>query len=369
MAGSISPETVYANMNSQTIDSGLPVVLKKLGAMTAIRDTYLVEQSLLRTLGPMLGVPETSLYRINESGGVIRALHHSRLTETEKNGVQRVAEKVEEVSNDQDIPPDVKELLDSVRMLGKAFSRQIGSVIFNGYPLLGGNALRGYFVFQREREVSAVESAIIQGVLEVFTNYYDLLDTSQRDPLTGLLNRYSLEINLDRLWNLLSARLHDADNARSRRDSLPQAYWLGILDIDHFKNINDTFGHIIGDEVLIMVTRILEKSFRQSDLLYRYGGEEFIAIIAANDLESATLAFERARRDIEQFKFPQVKHISISGGFSSAEPSILPQEVIHQADSALYAAKNAGRNLIYHYDTLVKRGVLKEVASGTIDLF
>jgi diguanylate cyclase (GGDEF)-like protein len=356
-------------MSNQLTEPGLPGVLKKLGTMTAIRDTYLVEQSLLRTLGPLLGVLETSLYRVDDNGVVIRALHHSRTVVTEKNGVQRVVEHVEEVSNDQDISNTVRELLENVRLLGKACSRKLDNDLLICYPLRGGNELRGYFVFQRDREATPTDDAIVHGVLEVFTNYYELLDTSQRDPLTGLLNRYSLETNLDRIWNLLSARFKDADDGSTRREPSPQTYWLGILDIDHFKKVNDTYGHIIGDEVLIMVTRLLQSSFRHSDLLYRFGGEEFIAIIAANDLESATLSFERARNKVEKFIFPQVEHVTISGGFSGADPSVLPQEVIHRADSSLYAAKDAGRNRIYHYDALVKEGVLKEIASGSIDLF
>lgn len=356
-------------MSNQRTESGLPSLLKKLGAMTAIRDTYMVEQSLLRTLGPLLGVRETSLYRVDDRGVVIRVLNHSRTMVTEKNGVQRDAERIEEITNDQGLSNTMRELLDNVHLLNKPCSRKIDNDLLVCYPLRGGNKLCGYFVFKRDREVAPFEDAIIHGILEVFTNYYELLDTSQRDQLTGLLNRYSLETNLDRLWNLLSARLHDSGNDEARRETTPQTYWLGILDIDHFKNINDTHGHIIGDEVLILVTRLLEKSFRQSDLLYRYGGEEFIAIIAASDLESATQAFERSRNKIEQFMFPQVGHVTISGGFSGADPSVLPQEVINRADSSLYVSKNAGRNRICHYDTLVKEGVLKEITSGSIDLF
>ena len=337
--------------------------------MTAIRDTYLVEQSLLRTLEPLLGVLETWLYRIDDRGAIVRTLYHSREVVTEKDGVQRIAESVEEVANDQDVSDKVRDLFNSVRMIGKPCSRKAESGLLIAYPLLGDNELRGYFLFQRDRAVTPIEDAIVHGVLEVFSNYYALLDTSQRDQLTGLLNRYSLEINLDRLWNLLSARLHDVDKGGARRDPAPQTYWLGVLDIDHFKTINDTYGHIIGDEVLIMVARLLEREFRQSDLLYRYGGEEFIAIISANDLESATQVFARARSKIDQFQFSQVGHVTISGGFCGADPKVLPKEVINRADSSLYAAKKAGRNLIYHYDTLVKEGVLKEVASGSIDLF
>ena len=356
-------------MPDQLTEPGLPVVLKKLGTMTAIRDTYLVEQSLLRTLGPLLGVLDSSLYRVDDNGVILRALHHFKTVVTEKNGIQRISERIDEVANDQDISNTVRELLENVRLLGKTCSRKIDNGLLICYPLRGDNELCGYFVFQRDREVTPVEDAIVHGVLEVFTNYYELLDTSQRDQLTGLLNRYSLETNLDRIWNLLSARLKGSEDGSARRESSPQTYWLGVLDIDHFKRVNDTYGHIIGDEVLIMVTRLLQSSFRQSDLLYRFGGEEFIAIIAANDLGSATLSFERARKKVEQFTFPQVGHVTISGGFSGADPSVLPQEVINRADSSLYAAKNAGRNRIYHYDTLVKEGVLKAIASGSIDLF
>lgn len=336
--------------------------------MTAIRDTYLVEQSLLRTLGPLLGVLETCLYRVDENGRILRQIKHSRMVIAEGGG-QRVTERIEETSNDHEVSSDTKELLDSVRMLGRHCSRKVGTDLLICFPLHGGNELRGYFVFKRDRELTVVEESIVHGVLEVFTNYYVLLDTSQRDQLTGLLNRYSLEINLDRLWNLLSTRMTEHKEGNARREIVEHVYWLGVMDIDHFKKINDTYGHIIGDEVLIMVTRLLESSFRQSDLLYRFGGEEFIAIIAANDLESATLSFERARKKIDEFVFPQIEHVTISGGFCGADPSVLPQEVINRADSALYAAKNAGRNRIFHYDSLVKTGALKEVESGSIDLF
>lgn len=355
-------------MINHRTESGLPSILKKLGEMTAIRDTYMVEQSLLRTLGPLLGVLETSFFRIDDTGVVIRAQYHSRKV-VHKDGAQSLVERVEEVANEQEIPDVVHNLFDSVRLLRKSCSRKVEDSLIICYPVYGNSELLGYFIFKRDREVTPVEDAIVQGVLEVFTNYVELLDTSQRDQLTGLLNRYSLETNLDRLWNLLSVRLHEANDGNSKRIINAESYWLGVLDIDYFKKINDVYGHIIGDEVLIMITRLLQKAFRQSDLLYRYGGEEFVVIIAANDLDSATQAFERARKKIEKFLFPQVGHVTISGGFSSADPGVLPQEVINRADSSLYAAKNAGRNRICYYETLVKEGVLTVAPSGSIDLF
>lgn len=358
-------------MKAETRQQPATGLLKTLGAMTSIRDTYLVELSLLRTLGPLLGVFETALYRLDEHGGILRSVNHGRMVTTEGDGAHRVAERVEEASNDRNIPVEVQRLLENVRMLVKPCSIKAGCEFLIGYPLRGGGQLRGCFVFRRDREVTPVEDAIINGTLEVFSNYYELLDTSQRDQLTGLLNRYSLEMNLGRLWDLLSSQMRkkvpEADCVQG--DATPHTFWVAVLDVDNFKKINDGHGHIIGDEVLIMVAGLLRKSFRQSDLLYRYGGEEFIAIIAANDLEAARQTFERARSAIEEFQFPQVGSVTVSVGFSGADPFVMPQEVISRADSSMYAAKQAGRNRVYHYDTLVKQGILKEVESGSIDLF
>jgi diguanylate cyclase (GGDEF)-like protein len=214
-----------------------------------------------------------------------------------------------------------------------------------------------------------VEDAVVHGVLEVFTNYDELLDTSQRDRLTGLHNRYSLEVNLDRLWNLLLTRREEQGEDSRRKAGAAEQYWVGIIDIDYFKNVNDQYGHVIGDEVLILVARLLEKSFRTSGLLYRYGGEEFIVILSAPDLDAATLCFERARRRIADFMFPQVGKLTISVGFSGAMASVLPQVVINRADSALYEAKRSGRDRVLHYATLIKEGRLSEEVTGSIELF
>lgn len=86
-------------MNEQRSDSGLPSLLKKLGAMTAIRDTFLVEQSLLRTLGPLLGILETSFYRVDDNANVLRAVHNSRKV-VEEFGTKRIVDNIEEVTNE-----------------------------------------------------------------------------------------------------------------------------------------------------------------------------------------------------------------------------------------------------------------------------
>lgn len=350
-------------MHDQRVKAGLPSVLKNLGAMTAIRETYLVEQSLLRTLGPMLGVLDTSFYRLDANGNIIRVLHHSKKSIAEENGSKRVVDSIEEVNN-APISDALNDLFDSVRLLEKSCSRKADNRLLVCYPAYGDSEILGYFVFERDREVTPFEDAVILGVIEVFTNYFNLLDASQRDQLTGLLNRYSLESNLDRLWGLLAAH-----EGRDHNLSESQPHWIGLLDIDHFKKINDLYGHVIGDEVLIIASRLLRKSLRHTDLVYRYGGEEFVVIVSADNAESALRIFERVRVRVENFPFPQVGRVTLSGGFAKADIKVLPKEVINRADSSLYVAKDTGRNRIFFYDTLIEQGRLKEVSTGSVDLF
>jgi len=354
---------------SEISSSRLPGLLGKLGKMTSIRDTELLEQSLLRTLGPLLGVLDTSLYRTDEQQNMLRVIHYHRSKVIEGDGVARMVERVEELSRINDLPPEVISLTDNVRLLGKPCTRKLGEELLMAYPLLGGNDVCGYFVFQRDREVQAAEDATIRGVLEVFSNYYALLDISQRDRLTGLFNRQALEGSFERIWRVLGRPDHFAERADGRRRSPGENYWLAVIDIDHFKRINDRYGHMVGDEILLLVSRLMAHTFRNSDLLYRYGGEEFVAIIAADNAQIASNVFERVRLAIEAHLFPQVEHLTISIGYSQVLPDILPIEVLSRSDRSLYQAKQDGRNRVYAYHELLASGVFEEQTCAEVEFF
>jgi len=349
--------------------SQLPGLLGKLGKMTSIRDTEVLEQSLLKTLGPLLGVLDTALYRSDEAHALARVIRHHRSKTLDEDGVARLVESIEEVVNLYDIPAEVISLTDNVRLLTKPCTRKVGPEFLIAYPLFGGNEICGYFVFQRDREVSPVEDMTIRGVLEVFSNYYALLDISQRDRLTGLLNRQALENSFDRIWTAMNQAGTSTEHKKGRRSNSPRNYWLAVLDIDHFKMVNDAHGHIVGDEVLLLVARLLTQTFRTSDLIYRYGGEEFIAIVAAENEAVASQVFERVRQKIEAYTFPRVEKLTISIGYCRADTNILPQEVLGRADRSLYEAKNQGRNRVCEYADLVRQGVFEEIGYGDTELF
>jgi diguanylate cyclase (GGDEF)-like protein len=356
-------------MENETGQTRLPGLLSKLGKLTAIRDTELLEQSLLKTLGPQLGVLNTSLYRTDEDFALARVIHYHRSKEVDADGVARMVERVEEVLNVLDVPPEISAVTENVRLLERPCTRRHGNEMLIAYPLFGDGEICGYFVFQRDHEVSPSEDTIIRGVLEVFSNYYALLDVSMRDRLTGLFNRQALENSFDRLWTALSRPVSYSDAASGRRAAPTNRYWLAVIDIDHFKKINDEHGHIVGDEILLLASRLMCSTFRSTDLLYRYGGEEFVAIISAENDEVARSIFERVRKSIEGHMFPRVDRLTISIGYCRANPDFLPQEVLGRADRSLYEAKRQGRNRVCEYEELVRDGIFKEIGYGDSELF
>lgn len=196
---------------------------------------------------------------------------------------------------------------------------------------------------------------VMEGILSVYRNYQSLLEYSERDSLTGLLNRKTFDERFARLANTKLSEPTDKNDRRHSQKAKTQ--WLAVVDIDHFKRVNDVFGHLYGDEVLILVANILRASFRAQDRIFRFGGEEFVILLRATTLEDAHMVFERFRMNVEKHHFPQVGQITVSLGFAAITAET-PVVILGHADQALYHAKETGRNRVCHYDDLVKKGVI-----------
>ena len=215
---------------------------------------------------------------------------------------------------------------------------------------------------------------LIEGFVQIYWNYLKLIEDNERDKLTGLLNRKAFD---DKLMGILQASrragLSRAERgpAERRQPEDDNHHWLALLDIDFFKRINDNYGHLYGDEVLILMATIMRRSFRRADLLFRYGGEEFVAVLKTPTVELASMVLERFRQNMERYHFPQVGQVTASAGFTRILDSEMPSVVITRADKALYYAKEHGRNQICCYETLVADGRLArpEGQFGDIELF
>lgn len=194
--------------------------------------------------------------------------------------------------------------------------------------------------------------AKVMQVVEVYGNLIQLMDSRERDALTGLLNRQTFAS----LFELAAQREALADSV-----SLAVA----TLDIDNFKRVNDNFGHLSGDEVLSRFAHLMERSFRYTDDLFRFGGEEFVVLLSTVVPDSAGAALERFRRVIEAHEFPGVGHITVSIGYASASPDRLPTSLLDCADQALYHAKSSGRNRVVNFSDMVQRA---PHVAGAIDL-
>lgn len=168
-----------------------------------------------------------------------------------------------------------------------------------------------------------------------------LKENIQKDHLTGLYNKLAIEKMFSRMWA----------NAQETKTPITVA----VLDIDNFKNVNDSFGHIVGDQLLQEISSVIRKSLRDGDVVMRFGGEEFLILLPKTDGAGAKKPLERIRNQIEDGVF--TKHnIKITASIgASVYPDDRPlnsDEIIEFADAAMYEAKVKGKNSLVFYSQL-----------------
>ena len=172
------------------------------------------------------------------------------------------------------------------------------------------------------------------GFVSVMTDITDrkkLEAMNKRDGLTGAYNRFHADAVLAQ------------ECYRAQRYQIPVS--LIFIDIDHFKSINDEFGHLKGDETLIAMARVVSENLREADMLARWGGEEFVVLLPSTRLEEAVQVAEKLRLALIAGTTPVPLTASFGVACHSGE-DVSPQDLIDQADKALYKAKNAGRNRV-----------------------
>jgi len=212
---------------------------------------------------------------------------------------------------------------------------------------------------------------MVEGFVRIYSNFLTIAHDNEHDTLTGLLNRKTFDLHLSELLSSSQPTQDQPTNSQERR-AIKQnlSHWISVLDIDFFKSVNDNFGHVYGDEVLLLFSKLMLKSFRNNDIMFRYGGEEFVVVLSPSKRADALMTFERFRQAVEQFDFPKVGKITVSIGIASLHSQDNPATVLEYADEALYYAKDNGRNQVLNYCELLDKGLLsKKVIDGDIELF
>jgi|GEM_PF-61923 len=276
---------------------------------------------------------------------------------------------IEDRSKVQEIPDQLNQTIQNKSRL-KIVKNDL---IYNYFPIVVADNTIGVFELVASQELQATENNIVGGILEIYNNFLAVIRENEYDTLTGLLNRKTFD---EKIGNIIGnyKRAQEASSVLKERrgsGSDNEAHWIGVIDIDHFKQVNDTYGHLYGDEVLILLSNVMKKTFRIDDLLFRYGGEEFIVVLAPCTVNDAFQTFERFRVNVAECYFPQVEHVTISIGFVEFSNTEFPRSIIEKADRALYYAKENGRNQVCNYNSLINENKLtvKNQQDNEIDLF
>lgn len=246
----------------------------------------------------------------------------------------------------QSLSPWVLVLQGSMSVVGMRMTfddgkKEVISLVVNAVPVFDGNERRrGVLVTfddvtelgKRNQELNQVLSKLNLTTNEVQSKNRELEFLANHDPLTLLLNRRSLTREFNQLFAM----------AQQQGEELSCI----MCDIDHFKSVNDRYGHATGDRVIKMVASLLQRNFRETDLVGRYGGEEFCIVLPGMKLQVAATVTDRIREVIEADTSTGVR-ITMSFGVSSLQFNALgAEELISQADKVLYVAKESGRNRV-----------------------
>jgi two-component system cell cycle response regulator len=333
-------------------------ILDSLVEMTRYRDCKFMAKSLVKTLHELLEAKKIELYAIQNVNepvvlSLLARIDSSGLSTKLKGSSEELPEEVS-----QAIVQCIKKQEIVILDLPAAKDKKDKQVIF---PILDKEGKIVSLLINHCTENNLEQQRLTEGILRLYHNYLSLLEESQRDPLTGLLNRETFINEITKIISSPSKETSEELYPQSRRRKYSEkfyTYWLGLLDIDHFKHINDRYGHLYGDEVLILLVRLMQATFRKEDLLFRYGGEEFIVVLKVPNKDGAAAALERLHKTVAAYQFPQVGQVTVSIGYVQITGNVFPLTVVSRADKALYYAKKHGRNRLISYENLVAQGEL-----------
>ena len=340
-------------------------VVDHLAELTGYRDRDVLDASLAAALKDLLRPELVAIYRVVGEPGQERWLTRARLA------LGDVAPGADPIWAELHSLPPLLAHPARARCLSQGQPVcEDGAPALSCFPLETDQQTVGVLELQTHHPLSAEDQRLVGGMLRVYRNFQALLDYSERDTLTGLLNRKTFDVSFMQMALHPAPDLPQATQGGLRRPRASPGAWLAVIDIDLFKRVNDQFGHLIGDEVLLLLARLMRSIFRFHDKVYRFGGEEFVALVRCGDLPEAQAAFERLRAQVEGHPFPQVGNITVSIGFTRIRSGDTPNEAFERADQAVYFAKQNGRNCVAEHAALVAAGRLTDTARDSdVELF
>ena len=349
-------------------EANSPHLLEHIVVLTSLREQHALQLCLVKTLQEFISANEISLYAISTaSGSPTPKLLVS--IESPDQGSNSENQKRSPALRTIDEDPDLKQCVTTKKQVVSTWQDSSGGENKTGikviHPVTTEHGVIGFFIIKCAKLIQKDQDMAIS-FLRIYHNYLQLINANEHDALTGLLNRKSFS---EKMMTVLAAQRNNQGRA-SDAQANDAKHCLAMLDIDHFKKVNDKFGHLHGDEVLLLFARLMTQTFRGDDQLYRYGGEEFVVFLKSVDLTTGLTILERFRTKLEALNIPQVGKVTVSIGAVEVNKQDLPTTVVEQADKALYYAKDHGRNQVCAYEKLLEEGKLNNIlTSGDIELF
>ncbi|NWL17367.1 GGDEF domain-containing protein [Pseudoalteromonas sp. Scap03] len=337
-------------------------LLNSVIKITKNRDVDSLEYSLISTIQEFIGCKEVSVYKDVEVQG--------QLTIEQSLCLKITGEKQFEWQQRQIVTHPEDELLSCLR-----------SACIITVQSTDGIERRWLPITRQEKTVAAISvvsnsldspsQVMLNAFCRIFENYLVILHENERDKLTGLLNRQTFEKKIKQLIEKQVLKVHSLSRGEGKRlQKYASTSWLAILDIDHFKNINDKYGHICGDEVLLILAQNMRHFFRSTDLIFRFGGEEFVIVFEPTEADSISNKMAEFLQLVRNTSFPFIGNMTVSAGLARISPYDFPITVIENADKALYYAKNNGRDKFCIYEDLIAEQLIKvQENDSEIDLF
>jgi diguanylate cyclase (GGDEF)-like protein len=339
-------------------------IVDHLAELTGFRDRDVVDVTLVGAFRDLLQPDSVAIYRPVGDADAQRWLTRARLRAQETTPTADSA-----LTDHEDLPA-----LASLPLHQRCLQQQVAvscereGCAVSLFPLSTDRDVAGVLDIRTRQPLTVEHMRLVSSILRVYRNFQGLLDYSERDTLTGLLNRKTFDGSFLRLS--AQGLPHGVNIERGSRSAGAETAWLGVVDIDRFKAVNDSHGHLIGDEVLLLIARLMRSTFRFQDQLYRFGGEEFVVLIRGGQADQAAAAFERLRANVAAYVFPRVGRITVSIGFTELRAGDSPSGAFERADKAVYFAKGNGRNQVASHAELVAQGrLVEDERTGDMELF
>lgn len=332
-------------------------LVEHIAGLTSLRDVDLLEISLLKSVASIAHSYETSLIALRSDNSIAKRLDFA-------------GGKQSTFAPGDGVPEEFLEACDHLDQAGKEFfTLPKGAGFVTAFRLVPGRRVALYVMAVTRTAPGKNDVNQIVGMLTIYRNFQKLLTEAQTDELTGLPNRRAFDQAIGAVYENGLPQFVTRQHERRHEVADPQ-YWVSMIDIDHFKRINDQFGHLMGDEVLVRVTQALRMHCRDHDALFRYGGEEFALISMSENRDACEALVERLRASVESVAVGEMGPVTVSVGSAYLAPDAFPLHVVDAADKAMMFSKNTGRNRVSFAADLDDSKVQPlRVPNNTIDLF